>query len=112
MQTTINGIEFIADDEEAKMFLASHNRLQSLIPIDPFDHVAAVFCTDDAYCLATYDSGHPNAEDNGYTVLLIPKDAMSPEDAAQFIREARDAGKLYPDCPTVTTFGIDEPAFN
>lgn len=107
-----NQIQFITDDNDAKAFLASEGQLQNMAPIDPFDHIAVVFVTEDAYCLATNDTGHPNQEDNGYTVLCIGKDAMSRQDAARFIAEARDAGKLYPDTPTLEIIAENEPAFN
>lgn len=105
-------IQFITDDLEAKAFLASHNQLQNMVPQDPYDHVCCIFGTDEAYCGASYDYGHPNAEDNGYTVLIIPRDEMSPRDAACFLSEFRDAGKLYPDCEVLELEGINEPAFN
>jgi hypothetical protein len=107
-----NQIQLISDDNEAKAFLASEGMLQSLVIQDPYDHAALVFATEDAYCLATNDTGHPNQEDNGYTVLCIGKDAMSRQDAARFIAEARDAGKLYPETPTLEIISENEPAYN
>lgn len=108
----INGIQLITDDTEAKAFLASENMLQNLQPIDPFDHVSAAFGTDEAYCLATLDTGHPNPEDNGYTVVIIPHDIMSPEMAAHVLHDIAQAGKLYPDCEQVTQELVSNPEFN
>ena len=109
---TINGIHFITDDTEAKEFLASENMIQNLIPIDPFDHVNIGFGTENAYCLATLDVGHPNEEDNGYTVVIIPHDRMSPEYAGTMLYEIAQASKLYPDCEEVSAVIVNEPAFN
>ena len=89
-----------------------NNALQNLRPVDPYDHVCAIFSTEEAYCGASYDYGHPNAEDNGYTVLIIPKDSMTPGDAAALLEDYREAGKLYPDVETLELEAINAPELN
>ena len=78
----IDAITFLTDDEKAKAFLASNNQLQNMVPIAPYDHLCNIFATDTAYCAASHDVGHPDPADNGFTVLIIPKDAMPKEQAS------------------------------
>ena len=107
-----NEIQLIADDNEAKAFLASHNRLQLMRTIPPFDRVSTVFETSEAWCLATFDEGHPNAVDNGYTVLVIPHGSMSPTEASQFIAEVNQAGRLHPNGAIMATVYNDAPEYH
>jgi len=108
----MNGIVFLTDDSQCKEFLALHNQLQNMVPIGGFDHVFLAFHTEEAYCAATRDVGHADPQDNGYTALIIPKEAMDLPTAAQWITEFRDAGKRDPDGEEINIVAVDSPAFN
>jgi hypothetical protein len=107
MQTLATPITFITDDMEAKAFLASENQLQNMVPIEPYDHVCILFGTEYAYVGATYDCGHPDPKDNGYTVLIILRDAMNINEARELLVGFQQAGKLYPDCPSYNIVAVN-----
>lgn len=105
-------IQHITDDEQAKAFLASENMLSSMIPQKPFNSVSGISQNDTAFIGASFHEGHANPADNGYTVLILPKSHWTPEEAAQFLFEFRQANRADPQGPHTTEIANIEPALN
>lgn len=93
-ETLQNDVVLITDDNEAKAYLAFHGRLADLDASDGMPRHFAVWCGEQVLNVAAHFSGFADAEDNGYTVLLIPNDKFTPEQqadlAAAFIENGRD----------------------
>lgn len=85
--TKLSGTQIITDDAACARILADVGLLDKLRPTPPFTHTSTTFCYQGYYCLATYDYGHPNEIDNGFSIVMVPKTQDNMCDAARFFQE-------------------------
>lgn len=92
-----NGALVVMDDAVCKEFLLKAGHFADLEPKPPFDQITTVFETPGAYVWGKHDYDHPLPEDNGYTLLILPKDKFNPLTAAIEIAKAEQECALFPD---------------
>lgn len=94
----------VLDNIEAIKILTDAGMLSGIAIVPPFNAAFAVFPTATHYCMAEKHINHPDPTDNGYAVLMLPKDKIPLEEAAQFIREYADMA--FPGQRQVTEFSV------
>ena len=78
----------ITDDVECMRILTDEGLLDKLRPWPGFTHVNTAFQYAGCWCLATYDCGHSDPKDNGYTIVMLPDSSTTLDEAAKFFSEA------------------------
>lgn len=101
-----NGAIIILDDALVKTFLLRAGHFDDLAPQRPLDMISSSFEVPGAYCWAKHDYDHPRPEDNGYTLMLCPKETFTAAQAAMEFAEADRDCSLFPELAPVP---IPEP---
>lgn len=90
------GIYLILDNAIAKAILAGEDLLQPLLEEGrPYGHSVGMTESKDeqAYIIGIFDDGHPDPEDNGFTLWILMKERWSAEDVCRLLDNLRNITK-------------------
>lgn len=79
----------IPDNVECIKILTELGLVDKLQPEPGFNSCTTFFDYQDCYCMAAYHKGHPDENDNGFMISMIPHAMMAPEDARELFEEVR-----------------------
>lgn len=85
----------IADNTEVIRILTDRGELH-LLEVAPGEYDNVKFhhyAEADYWCQASHHTGHPEAKDNGYMLIKIPKTKMNKEEAAGFFLDMMVANR-------------------
>jgi hypothetical protein len=88
MKTYDKDQKYIVDNNvEAIKLIIDHGVLEQMTPADGANSSFYSYQTDDHYCLASYHKDHEDDRDNGYMVIMVPKNSWTFNKAAQFFAD-------------------------
>lgn len=77
----------VMDNTEAMRILTEVGLIDQMTPRPGFNTTHAMFGFNDYWCLGSYHRGHAKEEDNGFQIVMVPKESMSAEVAEEMFNE-------------------------
>jgi len=77
----------ISDNVEALQLIVDRGLLNDLKPIPGANSSFHSYHTDDHYCMVSHHIEHGDDKDNGYMVVMVPKNSWTSNRAARFFAD-------------------------
>ena len=99
----INGAIYVDDDAYIEQVLLKQGYTAQLAKVPDRNFIGFTWQTSICYILVTRDYDHPLEKDNGYSMIIMPKECFSESEAAELVYGA--CKHQSPDAEFVPTAG-------